>query len=73
MSIAVVTGTKLSKRGIGIGVLERGNLSVAIGAVRGDDHPRAGIGDAIGQSLVGKAAEDRSVDHPPNRLAASVQ
>ena len=48
--------------GVGIGVLERGHLRVAIAAVRSDDHPRTGIADAVRQSLVAEPAEHRRVD-----------
>ena len=54
---------EIVERRIGIGVLESGHLRVAIAAVGGDDHPRAGIGDTVGQGLVGEAAEHRSVNH----------
>ncbi len=54
---------EIVERGVGIGVLERGDLRVAIGAVRSDDRPRAGIGNAVGQSFVREPAEHRRVDH----------
>ena len=54
---------EIVERGIGIGVLEPGDLCVAIGTVGCHDHPRAGIGDPVGQGLVGKAAEHGGVDH----------
>ena len=54
---------EIVERRVGIGVLERGDLGVPVGTVRGNDHPRAGVGDAVREGLVGEPAEHRRIDH----------
>jgi len=51
------------QRRVGIGLLEGHDLRVAVTAVRGDDHARAGVVDAIRQRLVAEAAEHGRVHH----------
>ena len=50
------------QRGVGVGLLEGGDLGVAAGAIGGDDDAGARVLDAVGQRLVGKAAEHGGVD-----------
>ena len=64
-------GEIVVERRVGVRFLEGNDLRVAIAAIGGDDDPRRGILDPIGERLVGEAAEHRC-EMMPSRFAASV-